>query len=84
MPKQTKTQKIEGTGTVIDIGSSCVGCMAWETPYAIIGINGGERYRYQSDRVDILGLSKDDLIKVSMLVRDDKVWRFKLIEKYDI
>jgi len=35
-----KTRKIEGIATIVKTGSGCVGCMSWETPYAIIAING--------------------------------------------
>jgi len=77
--KTEKTEKIEGIGTIVKTGSSCVGCMAWETTYIVIAING-ERYRYQSDRIDEMGLDRGDIVKVSVRVRDDKVWRFNLIE----
>ena len=75
-----KTRQINGTVTIMEVGSSCVGCMAWETPYAIIKING-ETFRYQSDRVEELGLEKYDLVKAEMRVKDNgNVWRFKVIE----
>ena len=79
-----KTRKIEGIATIVKTGSGCVGCMSWETPYAIIAING-ERFKYQSPRVDELRLYKDDMIQVLLLVRDNgNVFRFKLINKLNI
>ena len=82
---KNKTYKIEGTGTIIDIGSSCVGCMAWETPYIIIAING-ERFKYQSDRVNELDFFKGEIVKVKLLIRTktDNVWRFNLLDRFDI
>ena len=75
-----KTRQINGTVTIMEVGSSCVGCMAWETSYARIKING-ETFKYQSDNVDILGLQKYDLVKAEMRVKDNgNVWRFKVIE----
>ena len=79
-----KTRQIEGLATIVRTGSSCVGSMAWETPYCIIAING-ERFRYQSDNVEILELDKDDMISCKMRVRDNgRVWRFTLNKKYTV
>ena len=80
-----KTRYFKGVATVINHGSSCVGCMAWETSYVILGMGKGERFRYQSDRVDILGIYKDDMILCEMLVKDNgNVHRFNLIKILDI
>jgi len=58
--------------------------MSWETSYIILAING-ERFRYQSDRVDILDIEENDIIKVEMRVKDNgNVWRFKLIKRFAV
>jgi len=77
-----KTRQISGTATVIDTGSSCVGCMAWETPYIKIKMHG-ETFRYQSDRVEHLGLDKYDIIVCNMRVKDNgNIWRFELVDRF--
>ena len=82
--RKEKTRKIEGIGTIVNVGSSCVGCMSWETGYIIIAING-ERFRYQSDRIYELDLQKNDMVQVALRVKDNgNVFRFNLIEKLNI
>jgi len=57
--------------------------MSWETPYAILAING-ERFRYQSPKVEELALYKNDMLQVSLLVKDNgNIFRFELINKID-
>ena len=76
-----KTREIKGIATVIDRGQSCVGCMAWETPYIKLAING-ERFKYQSERIETLydHIEKGAMIQCVLRVKDNgNVFRFSLI-----
>jgi hypothetical protein len=84
-----KTTLIKGSAQIVATGSSCVGCMAWETPYIIFEVNG-ETYKWQSDNIYRIAKEKDNLkechlqkgmfFDVEFLVRENKVWRVRDIK----
>jgi hypothetical protein len=57
--KAKETTTVQGLAYVLKYGSSCVGCMAWETPYVEMLIQGiGLPVRYQSNTVDCSSAQK--------------------------
>lgn len=89
-----KTELIDGIGTIVEIGSSCVGCMSWETPYILLKING-IKLRYQSDLLEtdrrwFEKLNTNNRFRLKLRYRqvfdrnyDGKVWRILNIEFLD-
>jgi hypothetical protein len=83
---KTKTQQVDGFGTVVSCGHKCCRGMSWESPYIRIRMDSGLEILWHSDSVDwemhhrglqhgrsLVG--KD--VGVSALVRNDRVWRMK-------
>jgi len=80
--KTTKTRRIEGVATIVRTGTVCQGCMDWETPYIVIAI-GEERYIYQSEKIESMGIEKGDIVRVDMRVgaNTNRVWRMHTLKK---
>lgn len=67
MAKGTKLNELV---TVTSIGSSCMGCMSWETPYARFQTSLGEA-TWQSDLAH--GLEVGDVVQLTAFAYDKPV-----------
>jgi hypothetical protein len=80
------SETITGQLLVVAYGSSCMGCMAWETPYVILRREGrgGKDFTYQSDTVDPSSCERiqgrkaavGSTITARIVVRNGRVKRF--------
>ena len=70
--EKAKTERLSGIATIERTGSSCVGCMSWETPYVIFRVYEDEHtdkyvtVRWQSENIEQI-LDDQDKIRWSML-----------------
>lgn len=47
-----KTTRIHETVLVVAVGHSCIGCMAWESPFIVFRRNDGQQLLWHSDNVE--------------------------------
>lgn len=86
--KTMKGIKLDGLFRVIRRGSSCVGCMAWETPYIIFSsLETGQEYKWHSEVIEvaerIVPLYEGRVIAVQAFAYDDRLRRVRLSDSYN-
>jgi len=94
--KKEKTELIDGIGEVIKVGTSCVGNMAWETPYVVFRVYCEScdlpfgDYKWQSENIYTIAYKMDKVqeghltvgkfFNLEIRVRGNKIWRVNRLE----
>ena len=86
-----KTELINGIAEIVKIGSSCVGNMAWETPYIVFRVYCENcdlpfgDYKWQSENIAEIAYKLDKIkeghlsignyFDVVLRAKENKIWR---------
>lgn len=71
--KKMKTELIKTIAQLIKNGSSCVGCMSWETPYVVFKLENNDQILWQSDNIDRILFQQDKLTVERLLAEQSYI-----------
>ena len=83
-----KGTKVDGLFRIIKRDSTCIGSMAWETPYIVFSsLETGEELRWYSEAIELaeywVPLYEGRIVSVQAFAYDDVLRRVRLSDSYN-